>query len=62
MGQLPQGFGPQQNLMQMIRVRQIQDLFAYYPETIVISQTPEKEEFRIALRLHVSQTPLFIKL
>jgi hypothetical protein len=46
----------------MVRVRQIQDMFANYPETVVLSNSAEKEEFRIALKLQVSQTPLFIKL
>jgi hypothetical protein len=37
-------------------------MYAHYPDTVVLSNQPEKEEFKVGLKLSISQTPLYVKL
>ena len=48
--------------MQKLRDQQIQEVFAYFPETKLITQTPEKTEYRLPIKLSVSKSPLFIRM
>ncbi len=43
-------------------MKQIEELKAYYPETQLVENKPEKQEYRIPIKLSVSNTPLYVRM